>query len=85
MINYRDSVDRISDCFSICNGPKVLKKTVRDICRHTRQKYYAKEKSVLSCREGISPGIDYRWSKEFIEKPARNACQVRFLLSGKFT
>jgi len=58
-----------------------VKKTVRDIRRHTRKKYSAEEKirivleglrgedSVAElCRlEGLNANVYYRWSKEFME------------------
>ncbi len=54
---------------------------VRDIKRKTRKKYTAEEKisiileglrgeesiAVICRREGISPNLYYRWSKEFLE------------------
>ena len=58
-----------------------VKKTVRDIRRHTRKQYSAEEKirivleglrgedsiAELCRREGINPNVYYRWSKDFME------------------
>ena len=58
-----------------------VKKTVRDIRRHTRKQYSAEEKirivlegprgedsiAELCRREGINPNVFYRWSKDFME------------------
>ena len=60
-------------------------KTVRDIRRRTRKKYSAEEKirivleglrgedsiAELCRREGISQGIYYKWSKDFMEAGKR--------------
>jgi transposase len=58
-----------------------VKKTVRDIRRHTRKQYSAEEKirivleglrgedgiAELCRREDINPNVYYRWSKDFME------------------
>ena len=60
-------------------------KTVRDIRRRTRKKYSAEEKirivleglkgeesiSEICRREGIAPGMYYKWSKAFLEAGKR--------------
>lgn len=63
------------------NKPKSSEAIVRDIRRKTRKSYNSEEKIriVLEClrgedsiaeicrREGISPNLYYRWSKDFLE------------------
>ena len=62
-------------------GKKSTEKIVKDIRRHTRRKYSAEEKirillegmrgessiAELCRREGLSPNVYYRWSKDFLE------------------